>query len=132
MLAINDPDTQSNRKNHLLTPPQRVYAFVYVNTLYQELRPQFQKDSETVAEISRLLENDPVCPIPSLSPATIYRFLKLARGRTQPGQWHFKRSIDPVTGRETGCMSEGARIHYPHPSNWSKARKAAIGHQSSN
>lgn len=129
---MNDLDLNFQRPKFHLTPEQHIYAFLYTNTLYQELRPQFAKNADTVAEISRLLENDPVCPISGLSSSTIQKFLALGRGRLILGQWHFTRSIDPVTGNETGCMSEGARINYPHPSNWSKARKAAIGHQSSN
>lgn len=129
---MNDSDLNFERPKYHLTPEQQIYAFLYINTLYQELRPKFAKNEDTVTEIIHLLGNDPVCPIPGLGSSTIQKYLALGRGRLTPGQWHFKRSIDPVTGQETGCIIEGARINYPHPSHWSKARRAAIGHQSSN
>ena len=129
---MNDPDLNFARPKYHLTPEQHIYAFLYTNTFYQELRPKFAKKADTVTEIIRLLGIDPVCPIPGLSSSTIQKYLALGRGYLISGQWHFTRSIDPVTGNETGGMSEGARINYPHPSHWSKARKASIGHQSSN
>jgi hypothetical protein len=119
-------DLFSGRQNFRLTNEQKIYAFIYVNIHYQELRPKFAKESATIDEIIRILDKDPVCPVPELSPITVRRILASARGRKAPGQWHFKRSIDPETGQETGCIQEGARIHYLHPSIWRKAHKSGF------
>jgi hypothetical protein len=120
MLLTHESDLFSGRQNFFLTEAQKIYAFMFVNTRYQEFRPKFAKESATIDEIIRLLEKDPVCPIPGLSRVTVRRILAPTRGRKEPGQWHFKHSIDPVTGQETGCVQEGQRIQYPHPAVWAK------------
>jgi hypothetical protein len=110
----------SGRPNFRLTDDQRVYAFLYANIYYQELRPKFCKEIDTIKEIIRLLAEDPACPIPDLSLITIRRILATTRGRREPGQWHFKRTINPINGEETGSVSVGRRFKYLHPSHWAK------------
>lgn len=124
MRLTDDKPLFSGRKNFRLSPAQKVYAFVFVNLHYQELRPRFSKESEVIEKIIQLLEVDPVCPIQGLSERSIYRFLADARGRKSPGQWLFKRTVNPETGRSLVTMYEhnGIRLKYPHPSHRDKTK----------
>ena len=126
MLLTDDENADAERKNFRLKPEQKLHAFIFANLLYQELRPQFAKDEHVIKEIIYLLGADPVCPVPDLSERTIRRFLADTRGRKTPGQWFFKRTTDPDTGREKVTVYEhlGVRLQYPHPSNHRKSKQS--------
>jgi hypothetical protein len=127
MQLINDDDSDEGRKNFRLKPEQKIHAFIFANLLYQELRPQFAKDEYAIKEIIHLLGTDPSCPVPGLSERTIRRFLADSRGRKTPGQWIFKRTTDPDTGREKVSVYEnlGTRLQYPHPSNHRQSKQCS-------
>ncbi len=113
-------DAETSRDQYHLSNDERIYLFLMGNLLYQELRPGIAKDADALDAVIARLASDPLCPIKALSQSTIQRALRSARGRRTPGQWHFKRIVDPVSGTEKVVVSEGRRIKYPHPAAFRK------------